>query len=328
MKPLHTRLQDITEEGIFLDALVKFLKSKKGKQMLDLVDRMPVDALCKRFEAPKMCRHMLARLGPTQRKNMLKAAMKTIGVKTTVKRTGMPNYEQTLYLKQKNGELKLAPSLTKYEQKCLNKRDQWVIKRDDFGKPMIAVEKDSDPNNIAGYRTLYDKQSGKPIYKYTPKPKGAGIAWKCNAYANHKIDKWLARHPEPTALELKMDLFPGDLMAAWRTRRNIAVEAIRNAVAAKYYKVKDPTQELRLFEVGISHRTEGEDVTWESECDPYVYGYPLSKYPNMSLMTMQQKLSNAMNHASSNVVALKVYDRYGNMQCYVDRETPKLRIAA
>lgn len=57
---------------------------------------------------------------------------------------------------------------------------------------------------------------------------------------NHKMEKWVRKHPKPTNAQLKQDLFPDLMNAEWNTREHNAREFIRNNIRAKYDKTNLP----------------------------------------------------------------------------------------
>ena len=56
----------------------------------------------------------------------------------------------------------------------------------------------------------------------------------------HKMDRWIRKHPRPTDTMLKQDLFPELLTAAWRRKESEARNYIRNLVKEKYDKSSVP----------------------------------------------------------------------------------------
>lgn len=207
--------------------------------------------------------------------------------------------------------------LTPYEQKLLNKRDEWEILRDANGNPVVKTIPDNSPTNISKKRILYDAITGIPIYvmKRKPKRKDFPLAMKCHMYELHKMAKWDRNNPPPEESELKANLFPNELMAAYKTRRSIANENIRNMLSNRYCGTKTKMPYLRLFASHTSTGYNGEQISWERECDPYIYGYPFTSCISMpSVSYINEKLKRAMMHADQTVTSLKVYDMFGNQR--------------
>lgn len=207
--------------------------------------------------------------------------------------------------------------LAPYEQKLLNKRDEWDILRDVNGNPVVKTIPDNSPTNISKKRILYDATTGIPIYvmKRKPKRKDFPLAMKCHMYELHKMAKWDRNNPPPEESELKANLFPSELMAAYKTRRSIANENIRDVLSNRYCGTKINTPYLRLFAAHTSTGYNGEQISWEQECDPYVYGYPFTSCLSMpSVSYINEKLKRAMKYAGQTVTSLKVYDMFGKQR--------------
>lgn len=64
---------------------------------------------------------------------------------------------------------------------------------------------------------------------------------------NHKMEKWIRKHPKPTEAELKQDLFPDLMNVEWYTREHKAREFIRQQLKAKYDKTALPV--IGRFEI-------------------------------------------------------------------------------
>lgn len=126
--------------------------------------------------------------------------------------------------------------LTKFEQKCLNKRDQWSVKIDENGKPVIATDVVNGE-----LRLLFDKITGRPIYKYTPKNNKIGMALKLHMLEVHKMERYDRKHPIPTLEELnnqpQRDLFPDMIIAAHKQLREAHVEQVRKDLIDLYCPV-------------------------------------------------------------------------------------------
>ena len=80
---------------------------------------------------------------------------------------------------------------------------------------------------------------------------------------NHKMEKWVRKHPKPTDAQKKQDLFPKLMDTEWNTREHNAREFIRNKIRAKYDKTNLPV--IGRFEVG--------DNKWEERIIGYVRDY-------------------------------------------------------
>lgn len=85
------------------------------------------------------------------------------------------------------------------------------------------------PNSEAGYfHKIYTSAGHMTAEQYMLK------------LENHKMEKWIRKHPKPTEKELKQDLFPELMNAEWNTREHNAREFIRQHLRAKYDKTSLP----------------------------------------------------------------------------------------
>ena len=80
---------------------------------------------------------------------------------------------------------------------------------------------------------------------------------------NHKMEKWVRKHPKPTDAQKKQDLFPKLMDTEWNTREHNAREFIHNKIRAKYDKTNLPV--IGRFEAG--------DNKWEERIIGYVRDY-------------------------------------------------------
>lgn len=80
---------------------------------------------------------------------------------------------------------------------------------------------------------------------------------------NHKMEKWVRKHPKPTDAQKKQDLFPKLMDTEWNTREHNAREFIRNKIRAKYDKTNLPV--IGRFEAG--------DNKWEERVIGHVRDY-------------------------------------------------------
>lgn len=309
MKSLKKAYQDINRQEQELDVLIKFLKTNKGRVFAQSLQSGSLDSLVKKFEAPKV-RSVKAYY---KQLNMWKSAIKMVKCSFEGPKI-LENYYENRERLDKEGALKPCPNLTKFEQKLLNKRDQWKIKKYKNGLPMIKQEEKKNPDGSSTFVMLYDKQTGLPIYKYTPKPTKMGRAYLCHQYELLKIAKWERRNPKPGTLDLRMDLFPEELKQAYNTKKRLAIESIRASLAEHYYGVKDKRPFLQVYEVGEVHAC-GNHVVWEQEA---YHNNPFHSYNTVPIMPeMHAKLQRAINNVchplNGRITSLKLYDRYGNL---------------
>ena len=304
-KMIAKALNDIEKKERISTKLVRMLESKIGTEIVRNIGFMPLDMLMKKYHITYLARAG----GYDQQKNMLMHAVAKSGKGLELRCNRLIDYtkigdKENAYEAararfvanyQKN---KYPIKLSKFEMKFLNKRDQWEVKKDKLGKKMISTEMVDGKE-----RLLYDKQSGLPYYKYTPKKMHIGLAYKLHMLELHKMKKWDIKNPPPSERDLKQDLFPSMLISAYKTRRSIYNEHVRNILSEHYCGVKNKEKPLRLYETG-SNGT----VCWEQEADPYVYGYPLVD-PKKDL---RKKLEIAKQNCCGNATGLKIYDLFGN----------------
>ena len=301
MKHIHQVLKEITAQAEFdIPFIDKFLTSKRGPKFIARLGRTQIDILEKEFGI----KHMYT-TDPINKLGLWLNRAKKLGLTPPTRNTLIKNYGETVKKMKEEGLLKLPKSLTKEE---IYNIDHPII-RDKNGKPVQAKDRRG--------RLLWNNKTNTPIYKRkrnTGPSRGLPEALKCHMYEMHKMAKWDRKNPTPGGAELNSDFFPGDLMAAHRTRRMIVNEHIRDMLAKKYCHTNPKRPILRMFSVHTSTGYNGQRVDWEQECDPYVYGYPFTSYNSWpSIPDINSKLQRAVKDIADNtVVGLKVYDMFGN----------------
>lgn len=296
------RLVNMDEQ--YLTKLIKFLKRDKGQKLVNNFDRMPIDALIRRFQAP-FAKH---RKKVSARYNLVKSAIKISGVLPFFEDTHIVDYTHLLYDKQLKGDLKPHKNLTHGEQKNINKLAMWEIKLDKAGNPIIKTDEDG--------KLLYYSGSNNPVYKYTPRPNGLGVAMRMHLLEMHKMEKWDRLHPEPNEDDLKQDLFPNELLSGHRTARYIHLESVREFLANKYCHSVRKTPSFRVFEVYKPLPAQENYCEVERYSDAYCLSGLDLNTPNTTLKT---KLEGHLKLQTSTpmgdqTVAWKVYDRDGNFR--------------
>lgn len=309
-KMIAKKLNNIEKKERISTKLTRLLESKIGTEIVRRIGFMPLHQMMIKYHMPYLAKAG----GYDQQMNMLMHAVAKSGKGLELRRDKLVDYTKLASEEERydaararfvaNYQKNKCPiRLSKFEMKFLNKRDQWDVKKDKLGKPIIATDVVNGE-----LRMLFDKQSGLPYYKYTPKEMHIGLAYKLHMLELHKMEKWDRKNPPPSELQLKQDLFPTTLISAHKTRRSIFNEHVRNILSEHYCGVKNKEKPLRLYETG-SNGT----VSWEQEADPYVYGYPLSS-PNTDL---KAKLEIAKRNCCPPATGLKVYDLFGNEQMRV-----------
>lgn len=299
---IQKKLDKINKDEKYLTTLIKFLQSPKGQRMVNCIDRRPITALMREFEAPKASWR-----DAHSQYNLLRAAMKLAKVKPEHTGRSIVDYTHLLYDKQLKGELKLRKSLSHGEMKDIGKRLNWVIKKDSSGNPIIKTDSEG--------RKLYYKGSNNPVYKWTPRIKN-GLALRMHMLEEHKMAKWDRLHPEPTSIELQQDLFPEDLLSGHRTARYVHLEHVREFLAVKYCNGIRKTSDLRVFEVYKNPSANGSLCEVERWEDAYCLT-GLDK--NTSNTTLKIKLENHVKTLpftpmGKKTVGYKIYDNLGNLR--------------
>lgn len=228
--------KDIATKERLSNQLIKFLKTDKGSSMVRMIGYMSIPELIRRYEAPN-----IARVGTSDKQmNILLYAVEKAGKSNLLRfnkvidYTGLANKENAYDATRKrfveNYQKNKTPiRLLPYEQKLLNMRDQWRVKKDNTGKPIVRTEDD---------KVLYDKLSGLPIYKFTPKPNPMGLAWKMHAYEEHKMAKYDKRVEIEKAARKKSDLFPDTWDYAYKQMREAYLEQLRQDLSNLYNPAK------------------------------------------------------------------------------------------
>lgn len=305
---IQRKIRKINKDEAYMTKLVKFLKTVKGQEMVNNIDKRPINALLREFGAPKATHR-----NDRQQYNLLRAAMHLAKVKPTIAKNNIVDYTNLLRKKQLNGELKLSKSLSHGELKDMNKSIGWVIKKDNSGNPIIKTDSEG--------KQLYYIGSNKPMYKWTPK-KSPGLAFKMHLLEMYKMKKWDAKNPAPTETDLKQDLFPEELVTAHRTRRYIHLENVRELLSVKYCGGKRTIPDLRVFEV---YKIPDEHQKYAGankfcEVERYDDAYCLAGFDkNTSNATLKNKLEDHIKSLTSTpmgdkTVGFKIYDNIGNLR--------------
>lgn len=221
------------------------------------------------------------------------------------------DYVSKLEKAKKDGSLKVPPKLSKKELYEINN----PVIRDINGNPIQKTDK-------KGLK-IWNANLNIPIYIRKNKNIRMELASKCHLYELHKMAKWDRRNPVPNSSQLCSELFPEIVVASYKTRRNIALESIRNLLSEKYYnsvQKKKPT--LRLYSSHVKTDTKGHRIAYEVECDPYLYGYSFASCDEwLSNSEINNRLLKiAINHKNNDTTinAFKVYDLYGNLRGHIN----------
>ena len=142
------------------------------------------------------------------------------------------------------------------------------------------------------------------------KPHKMGFAALMHAYEEHKMEKFKRLNPAPTELELKQDLFPGELKAGYETKLYIHREYVRNFLCKVYDNIIPKERYYRVFKVYSKNTTRGRVI---SECE---MDRPMIAKQNTSRDELKKKLvmlAKSAKDADNDVIKVKLYDKYGNL---------------
>lgn len=128
---------------------------------------------------------------------------------------------------------------------CINKYE--IKAKPVVEYPEIKIEKRKLPENLT-------KEEIKLIMSKKPKAR-LGRAALLHGYEVAKIAKWEKRHPKPTDVQLKEDLFPETLITGWKTQRTIALEHIRKKLCEHYFDIPYKKEGMKLYVVHKSIST-------------------------------------------------------------------------
>lgn len=301
MKTITEALKALNTQYKELDTIKKFMATPKGYQFAMRLEHERIDDLIRRFEAPKLT----SIRDEQQKANCYKYGATVCKLKKIV--PSSHGFAVRLHRLQKEGKLKLPKNLTKEEIYNINH----PIIYDEKGFPIHK-------RTSKGFM-LWNSRTNKPIYKRRQNNKRMQLAEKCHMYELHKIAKWDKKNPMPNDVDLAFTLFPEEEIASYNTRRNIALEHIRDMLSEKYCHSKAiDTPMLRMYTVHRVTGYQGKRIAFEKECDPYIYGYPFTSFkkdcpPNEYV---KEKLRIALTHVqkSENIVGLRVYDKFGTLR--------------
>ena len=315
MKPLKKVYEDLNAFYASLDKLTKWMSSNRGKEFAKRLGREPLDQLIKRLGAPN-----IDKKDYIQKLNSYKYAVKQSGLQRRV--IIVKDYDKKVKEMKEAGKLKLPPSLTKED---LMKISTYIV-RDAEGNIIQKMDKQG--------RQFWNKFTNEPIPMRKRKSNKMGKALKCHLYELHKMEKWDRKNPAPTDQGLSYDLFPKELLAAHRTKRELQVERVRNMLSERFYGAKNRVPLLRLFRVCQfkSQFLPGGFGVYETEAtNNYDFTGYTDTYPSNEMI--MKKLQYRIMHPDwsaigTTVVGLKVYDQYGNIRgqlSFIDSLKPTYR---
>lgn len=240
-KIMANKIKNIEKKERISKKLDRIFKSSIGNKITHDIGYMPMHELIIKYHLGKDFAKIK---GYDQKMNLLLHAVASAGTGLHLRFNKLIDYthlaeQEDRYDKnrakfveeyQKN---KSPLRLTKYEQKILNKRDEWIIDRNPNGKPVIKQEKHNSNNNAESV-FLYDKKSGLPIYKWKRKQKQNGLAFKLHTYELHKMKKYDRKIKPEMEVRMRSDFFPEQIKAIYDYRREEYLKKIREDLINKY----------------------------------------------------------------------------------------------
>lgn len=161
---------------------------------------------------------------------------------------------------------------------------------------------------IEKYKTHLTAKEMKEVN--SRRPKKLGFAALMHAYEEHKMEKFMKKHPGPTLKDLKEDLFPGELEAGYKTKLWIHREHVRNMLCKIHANIIPKERYYRVFKVYRKNTTRGSVI---SECEmdrPMIAGIRTTRKELREKLYM---LAKAARDADRDVIKVKLYDKYGNL---------------
>uniref|UniRef100_A0AAU8BB48 Uncharacterized protein n=1 Tax=Dulem virus 42 TaxID=3145760 RepID=A0AAU8BB48_9CAUD len=231
-KIMAKKINDIKKKERISKKLEKKFASKRGVEMTDDIGYLPMDQYIAKYQLGKKFAKIK---GYDQKLNLLLHAVAKTGRGLHLRYSRLIDYtnlaeEEKRYNENrakfvKEYQKKKPPiRLTPYEQKLLNKRDEWDIKRNPDGTPVCIQENG---------KIVYDVQSNLPLYKFKRKQDSKGLAFKIHAYETHKMEKYDKKIKTIREKEMQ-DLFPEQVIRKYETLREDYLNKIRKDLINLY----------------------------------------------------------------------------------------------
>lgn len=147
------------------------------------------------------------------------------------------------------------------------------------------------------------------------RPRKMGFAALMHAYEEHKVQRFITKHPTPTERELKQDLFPEEITTTRGTQLWLYREYTRNFLCKVYANVEKRERYYRLFCIYDNKIAKGK--IYEKEGDPMVVGYPFTRYDEKTpIDTLKQILRDRAKIVAKkdpDVKELRLFTKYGTL---------------
>lgn len=126
------------------------------------------------------------------------------------------------------------------------------------------------------------------------------------AMAQHKLAKWIKKHPAPCD---ERDLFKHEFLDPWKEERDKALERFRDTVVLIYDKTVVPYEKNTCQLVPIIKTSD--NVYTYPNMDPYTIGYPLCNFANekfirkTTLVKIAKEVINKVNTSGYNCIGVQ-----------------------
>lgn len=231
-KIMAQKIKNIKVKERLSEKLTKFFNTTKGESLIRRIGYGNIDDIMSQFKAPSVV-HIRSY---TQKMNIVLSAVEKAGktpllryntnksISDIVNNENAQDAARHRFVEnyQKN---KVPNKLLPFEQKQLNMKSEWVIKRNPDGTPIIKQEDG---------KLLYDKASNIPIYVYRKKPTKLGLAAKLHGYEIHKMKKYDKIMSMMKEREMTSDLFPEQIDAKYKMLRESHLEQLRKDLSDLY----------------------------------------------------------------------------------------------
>lgn len=187
-----------------------------------------------------------------------------------------------------------------------------AIKKYNISVPITTSVKIETPKMIK-YKTRLTRKELAEINAHGPRK--MGFAALMHAYEEHKVQKFIAKHPIPTEKDLKQDLFPEEITTTRNTQLWLYREYTRNFLCKVYKGIKTRERYYRLFCIYDNNSVKGK--IYEKEGDPFIVGYPFTRCnEKTSIDTLKQILRDRAKivvKKDPEIKELRLFTKFGKL---------------
>lgn len=188
-----------------------------------------------------------------------------------------------------------------------------AIKKYNVPIPEISIRTISPPEKKKCQIRLTKKELSEIAARHPHKK--MGFAALMHAYEEHKIERFVAKHPTPTERELREDLFPEEITTTRETQLWLYREYTRNFLCKVYAGTEKRERYYRLFCIYDNQIAKGK--IYEKEGDPMVVGYPFTrcdeKTPIDTLKQILRDRAKLVAKKDPDVKELRLFTKYGTL---------------